>query len=671
MEHSQVIRRALRRTYMPFFGHFGRFTPVQELAIPPILERRNVVVISPAASGKTEAVVAPVLENLFARDGFDPATRRINVLYVSPTRALVNDLYRRLFDAVSYLNLAIGIKTGDRPHLTSTGQPNLLLTTPESFDSLLTRHPVFFNDLKAVVLDEIHLVDNTPRGDQLRILLNRLRRIQHDLQYCALSATIDDQKIGHRYFPDPVVCALSAPREIEYALIPAKGFEARLLDLVRERAFRKILIFFNARSLAEGFSQRLSRSPFAGSVLVHHASLPRPRREEVEEAMNRSGRAILCATSTLELGIDIGSVDCVVLFRPPFNVSSLLQRIGRGNRRTQTLFAAGVHTSDWERAVFETFFACARAGQLYERQYAAALSVIPQQIYSYLHQRRRIGTTMKCLHQIMGPVYGAEVVDHILRHLYEAGRVQEARPGVYFNAPRLEKKIDWGKIHSNIAETSFGEYDVFDVGLGQRIGRIFHLRERFVLGGRCWQIVRIDEREKKVYAQYVGDAPAVAKIFEGKGAGSYNYRLAPLIKQRCLPDLEPHEFPCTVEAAGTSILHLFGALYGSILADGLGHDGIEAMDVGGKLLVLGGQVLEGDRFPRPGIQAVRKVVQDNIRRLEDALGSGAFFYDLPVEYQIEDLYQNMDMPGFLEFIGSLTLVNMDPERFRAVARSLE
>ncbi|MBE0433239.1 DEAD/DEAH box helicase [candidate division WOR-3 bacterium] len=671
MHDSRSIKQALYRTWMPFFGHFGRFTPVQEIAIPQILAKRNVVVISPAASGKTEAVVAPVLENLFKKDDLDGAANKLTVLYVSPTRALVNDLYRRLLGPVSYLNLTLGIKTGDRPQLKRTGIPNILLTTPESFDSLLTRHPGLFPDLEAVILDEIHLLDNAPRGDQLRVLLNRLRRIRDALQYCALSATIDDLKIGDRYFPDGRVCLLEAPREIEYVLIPAKGFEARLMDAARERDLKKILVFFNARSLAEIYSQRLNRPPFSDGVFVHHASLTKARREEVEEAMNRSTRAILCATSTLELGIDIGSVDCVVLFRPPFNVSSLLQRIGRGNRRTERLFAIGVHTSDWEKSLFHTFFECARTGQLHERRYAPALSVIPQQIYSYMHQRRRIGTTMKSLQTIFSPVFSEDTVRNVFRHLYAEGKVVEARPGVYYNSARLEKKIDWGKIHSNIAETSFGEYDVFNVTLGNLIGRVFHLRERFVLGGKCWQIVQIDEREKKVYAKYIGDAAAVAKIFEGKGAGSYNYRLAPLIKRRYLPGLGLNEFPYAIEATGTSILHLFGTLYGFILADGLCHDGIEAMDVGGKLLVLSGHMLDSGRFPLPGAGGIRKVIRDSIRRLEDALGSGAYFYDLPVEYQVEDLFRNMDIQGFLEFLSQQTLVRMDPAEFRLLLKSFE
>jgi len=668
---SRAIRNELRRTWVPFFGHFGDFTPIQELAIPQILEKNNVVVISPAASGKTEAVIAPVLENLFKKGVFDAGTSKLMVLYVSPTRALVNDLYRRLLDPVTYLDVTIGVKTGDRPQLTAKKIPNVLLTTPESFDSLLTRHPKFFLNLEAVILDEIHLLDNTPRGDQLRILLNRLRRIRDGVQYCILSATIDDVGIGDRYFPSSKVCLLKVPREIEYQLVKAKGFVLRLMEIARERHLKKILVFFNARSLTELYSQELNIPPFADLVYVHHASLPKARREDVEQAMNRSDRAILCATSTLELGIDIGSVDCVVLFRPPFNVSSLLQRIGRGNRRTQKLFAVGVFTNDWEKSLFNTFFDCAKRGQLYEKRYTPTLSVIPQQTYSYLHQRRRIGTTMNSLNSIFSPVFSEDTVKTVFRKLHTDGKIEEVRPGVYYNSVRLEKKIDWGKIHSNIAETSFGEYDVFNESLGTLIGRVFHLRERFVLGGKCWQINQIIETEKKVYARCIGDAPAVTKIFEGKGAGSYNYRLAPVIKSRYLPGLGLEEFPYVLEGNNTHILHLFGSLYGFVWADALFRDGIEAMDVEGKLLVLNGFVLTERRFPIPSLDAVKKVLHDNIRRLEDALGSGAYFYDLPPECQVEDHMLSMDIQGFLEFLHSLRLMNMEIEEFRKIARALE
>lgn len=669
--NSGDIKKALKRTWLPFFGHFGRFTSIQELTIPRILEHHNVIVISPAATGKTEAVIAPVLENLLSKGSFTNAVNKLRILYISPTRALVNDLYRRLLDPVSYLNITMRVKTGDRPQVTSKKVPNVLLTTPESFDSLLTRRPELFLNLEAVILDEIHLLDNTPRGDQLRVLLNRLRRINDQLQYCALSATIDDLNIGLRYFPEPKVCFLKAPREIEYLLLPAGNFIENFAEIARDRNLKKILVFFNARSLAELFSQKLDRPPFQDLVFVHHASLPKPRREEVERMMNKNERAILCATSTLELGIDIGSVDCIILYRPPFNVSSLLQRVGRGNRRARGLFAVGVYTDDWERLLFETYFECARQGQLYEKRYTPTLSVIPQQIYSYLYQRRRIGTTVKSLCRIFVPVHSEDRVKAVFKKLYEEHKIEETRPGIYFDSARLEKKIDWGKIHSNITETSFGEYDVFNVTSGTLVGRIFHLREKFVLGGKCWQIANITEKEKKVYAKCVGEASAVTKIFEGKGAGSYNYRLAPIVKEKFVPDMALDEFPYAREADNTHILHLFGSVYGSILADALFEEGVEAMDVEGKILVLNKYVVADTSFPIPGIGAIRNVIGENIRRLEDALGSGAYFYDLPIAYQIEDHFLNLDIPGFVEFLSSLKLVSMELEEFKQLAEVLK
>lgn len=664
---QQDIKIALNRTWVPFFSRFGSFTPIQELTIPHILNRKNVVVISPAATGKTEAVIAPILENLIT----DGDTKGLKVLYISPTRALVNDLFRRLEGPISYLGLVLGRKTGDRPKIEPKDLPSVLLTTPESFDSLVSRHPQIFQSLKFVVLDEIHLLDNTPRGDQLRILLNRLRKIKQNLHYCALSATIDDLAIGDRYFPETKVCFLKAPREIEYLLVPVLNFIPELFRIVHERQLKKILAFFNARSFAEGFSQKLNRPPFEDKVLVHHASLPKPRREEVEKMMNQSDRAMLLATSTLELGIDIGDVDGIVLYRPPYNISSLLQRTGRGNRRTNKLFALGAYINNWEKTLFETFFECAQNGQLFEKRYQPLLSVIPQQIYSYLYQRRRIGTTLKSLYQILsapqcGGFYDEETTKRIFQKLLNDGVIKEGRQGIYFVTHNLENKITYGKIHSNINEKSFGEYDVFDVAQGHLIGRIFYILERFILGGRCWQKVQVLEKEKKVYAKFIGNGPTFAKIFEGKGAGNYNYLLAPVLKNKFLSQLKIPEFPFIFDSKNTHILHLFGSLYGFIIAEALNEEGIEALDIEGKLLTLNGYQITDNRFPIPKVDSIKKAISENIARLEDALGSGAYLYDLPLEYQIEDHYLNLDIKGFLEFLSSISLVEIDAKEFQNI-----
>ncbi len=661
----QEIKKALPRTWHPFFSRFGSFTPIQEMAIPFVLNGDNVVVISPSASGKTEAVIAPVLENMLqeSRTG-------LKVLYVTPTRALVNDLFRRLEEPISSLSLTIGRKTGDHPTLNKDRLPNVLLTTPESFDSLVTRAPAIFPDLFAVILDEIHLLDNTPRGDQLRILLIRLRKIMgqsgKELQYCALSATIDDLNIGERYFEHPRVCYLKSPREIEEILIPAKSFLKDFVRILIARELKKVLAFFNARSYAESFSRKLDYPPFEGKVFVHHASLPRAKREEVERVMNQSERAILLATSTLELGIDIGDIDAIVLYRPPYNVSSLLQRVGRGNRRTDKLFAIGVYANNWERFLFETFFECARQGTLYEKKYQPLLSVIPQQIYSYLYQRRRIGTTTKSLCQLLGTIYPEEIVKSAFKKLYNEGIIKETKPGVYQLGDKLETKISYGKIHSNIAEKSFGEYDVFDISTGILIGRIFYLHDRFILGGRCWAKVNVMEKEKKVYARFVGDGPEFSRIFEGKGAGNYNYLFSAVLKNRFFPQLKLEEYPCFYDGKNTHIIHLFGSLYGFIIAEALCEEGIDAIDVEGKILTLNSFQELDQKFPVPRIESIIQVIESNLSRFEDALGSGAFFYDLPIEQQIEDHFRNLDINGFVAFMNGIRLSKIEQKEIQTV-----
>ena len=674
-------KQALRRTWIPFFSRFGRLTKVQIETIPKILTGENVVVISPAATGKTEAVVAPVIESLLP-----DKQNQFSILYISPTRALVNDLNRRLSSPIDYLKLSLEIdlarKTGDRPKFDTKRPPFLLLTTPESFDSLLCRFPKVFTQLSAVILDELHLLDNNPRGDQLRILLTRLRRINQNLRYYALSATIDDLKIGERYFPNPNVVFVQTEREIENILIPhSKNFVDIIFRHLQERELHKILCFFNARSYAESYAKIFDRPPFRGKVWVHHASLTKKERERIEQLMTQEKYGILCATSTLELGIDIGDVDGVVLFRPPFNVSSLLQRIGRGNRRKQYyLFAIGVYDNPWEKFLFELFFDCAKKGQLFEKRYNPCLSVIPQQIFSYLFQRRRIGTTFDSMLRVIKPMYeNEENIQSIFQNLLSDGSLTTPRTGVYFLTPKLEKKVAYGKIHSNIQEKSFGNYDVYDIGTGTHIGKIFYLSKRFILGGRSWEMVEKQEKEKKVFAQRIGEADGTTKLFEGTGTGGYYYQLATVIKQKFFPDLKPDEFPYFFDAGNIYIIHFLGMLYGYILSEAFNRVEIPMIDIEGKIFSMRAKKATVIRdlgltsdfkpnnsqylpFPIPDENAIRSVIKENIFQFEDNLGSGAFFRSLPEDLQIEDHCLTLDIGGLLNYLNQLRLVELSPDK---------
>jgi len=235
----------------------------------------------------------------------------------------------------------------------------------------------------------------------------------------------------------------------------------------------------------------------------------------------------------------------------------------------------------------------------------------------------------------------------------------------------MEKKIDYGKIHSNIAEVSFGEYDVIDAGTERLIGRIFHVKQQFILGGRCWEIVRIDESNKKIYAVFRGNAPAIAKVFEGKGAGNYSFMLAPELKTRVFPDLEYMHFPYAHERSSVLIFHVLGNLYSTLLTDSLDHEGNDALDLDAKILILNRYTLDKDRFPCPDQGTIRHIITRNIAMFEDALGSGAYLYDLPKHYQVEDHYVNLDIDGFLKYLRSVRLQEVPLPEFRKAVQKLK
>lgn len=651
---GEEIRQALRRTWNPFFARFGSLTEVQLKAIPSILAGRNTVVISPAASGKTEAVVAPVVETLLP---FEKG--RLGVLYVSPTRALVNDLYRRLGPAFEYLELPLGRKTGDHPTVDEKKLPFLLITTPESFDSLLCRHTRVFSSVSTVILDELHLLDNTPRGDQLRALLGRLRLINPHVRCHALSATIDDENIGARYFSDPSVVEVPGRREIVSQLKPmGDDWPQEVVAALVEAGCRKVLCFFNARSGAEAGARQLNLPPFSGRTWVHHGSMNRERREAVEAAMNRERTGLVCCTSTLELGIDIGDIDGVVLVRPPFNVSSLLQRLGRGNRRRQSeLFVIGVYADPWEKLMFETLLDCARAGRLYEKRYTPGVAVLPQQILSYLFQRRRIGTTLPSLYRVLEPLAERQRLDAVFRQLIDRGETVAVRPGIYQCGPAAEQLIELGKIHSNIQDKTFGEFRVIDVTTNRTVGTVFYYFKHFVLAGRSWELVKENAAEKTLLVRPLADFSTNTRVFEGTGTGGYSYRLAPVLKARLFPELAANEFPCFWSGGQLHILHLLGVTNGYLVAEALAEQGLDCSDIDGKLLVVRGAQARtiDESFPVPQLAAVRDVVERNLTRFEDSLGSGAFFRHLPRELQVEDHLLALDGAGLLEYLSGLRL----------------
>src|SRR5690606_11301324 len=225
VQAQRDCRDALHHSWYAFFGRFGNLRQVQIDAIPPIVAGKNVLVGAATASGKTEAVVAPLVERILAARHKEP---EIRLLIISPTRALCNDLFRRLEGPIQTCRLQIDLKTGDSPTLNLKEPAQVLITTPESLDSMLSRRPQILQNVSAMMIDELHMMDNIARGDQLRCLLERLQRVvKTPLQICAASATLSDaERIARRFLGPEAICISPPPdtrsqRHIEATVVPA------------------------------------------------------------------------------------------------------------------------------------------------------------------------------------------------------------------------------------------------------------------------------------------------------------------------------------------------------------------------------------------------------------------------------------------------------------------
>ena len=308
------------------------------------------LLIAPTGGGKTMAGFLPTLNELAegTHDG-------LHTLYVSPLKALAADIKRNLRRPVEEMNLPIRIedRTGDtsatRKKRQRADPPHILLTTPESLALLVSYEdaPRMFKGIKRIVIDEIHALAESKRGDQLMLALSAVQSMSPGLRRVGLSATVEDPAAIAHYLakhPDPCDIVLADPGPdpdismLQIAEPPpwAGGGAAYAIPAVLEqiKAHNTTLIFHNTRAQAEIFFHNLwLANDDSLPIGIHHGSLDRVQRERVEAAMVRGDLAAIVCTGSLDLGIDWGDVDLVIQIGAPKNVKRLVQRIGRANHR--------------------------------------------------------------------------------------------------------------------------------------------------------------------------------------------------------------------------------------------------------------------------------------------------------------------------------------------------
>ena len=371
-----------------FFGGFAGLRHVQEEAIRSLGRGRSVVISAGTGTGKTEAVIAP----LVSRHRIDAIREgRTVILYVCPTKALINDLARRLRPPLDRLGLKLSVRHGDRNDLETKQPDHVLLTTPESFAILLSQKHPALESIKAVVLDEVHLLFNTQRGQMVAILLHRLRRaLSEPIQVAAISATVSDLADLREFLlvnKDRVdLLAFSGGRVLDgnvRRVASLSDVGDLVVRLMRPNS-RKLLIFANSRRETEEIAGELqSRSEVEKIVYTHHSSLSPESRQLVEQGFAASSKAVCVSTSTLEMGIDIGDIDAVILYGPTHSIESLLQRVGRGNRRSNKTNAICLSRDNArsvrESAMFSTMLSIAAAGGMPNKGPAQLFGAVAQQ----------------------------------------------------------------------------------------------------------------------------------------------------------------------------------------------------------------------------------------------------------------------------------------------------
>lgn len=315
--------------------------PIQEQAIPIIRDRTDTLVISPTASGKTEAVLIPIFDDILTNQ-LEP----LSVIYVSPLKALINDMHDRMEKWCEHFNLEATKWHGDVPGTKKKKfikkPTDILLITPESLEVIFMNKTSeekerIFKNLKYVIVDEIHYFAESDRGTQLNSLLNRIKRyVDHPVTMVGLSATVGNPKTVSEWLkPDNPARIVKDPSKRPFQYKVFCGSEQVIGEVLSKYVGRKILIFVHSRKDAERYYNLLKKVLKLKNIYVHHSSIDRDRREESEEKFKYLKDGFMISTSTLELGIDIGDIDIVVQIRPPHNVSSFLQRIGRSGRRSK------------------------------------------------------------------------------------------------------------------------------------------------------------------------------------------------------------------------------------------------------------------------------------------------------------------------------------------------
>lgn len=494
---------------------FSRLTEIQKKASPVIFQKIDSLVIAPTGSGKTECSVIPIFRRLKAsrRPG------KTTALYITPLRALNRDVFRRITKYAESEGLSIQIRHGDTTQAMrrkiALNPPDVLITTPETLVILLTNRKALdaLSELQWVVIDEVHELLGSERGAQLSLSMERLQvNSTREMTRVGLSATVGDPVEASKFVSGTKrKCRIIQDTSVRRYDVDVQYIHGTISDvadsIVRYVADQKIdspvLLFANTRGEAE-FLASVMRDKSARPIDLHHGSLSLQVRQETEESLRSGASRIVVCTSSLELGLDIGSVDIVVHYGSPRQVSRLMQRIGR-SRHSRGSSAKGLIITNNPDDEFETraILERIREGSIEKQDiHTGSLDVLAHHLVGLSMQLGKISVRQS--YDILTRAYPFRELG--LEDLVSVLDLLDSNYLVHFDRKEMTfvKKLGSFRYYFENLSTipDILKFRVFD-SVGKRIigtldqrfvGSFGQQGNVFVLRGSQWRIMNVDEK---------------------------------------------------------------------------------------------------------------------------------------------------------------------------------
>jgi len=516
---------------------FEQLTDIQKRALPIICQKIDSLVIAPTGSGKTECIVIPI----FSQIKETKKQGKIKALYVTPLRSLNRDIFRRITKYAEQEDLTIQVRHGDTPQSLrkkiSDSPPDVLITTPETLVILLTQQKMLtaLSELERVIIDEVHELLSSERGSQLSISLERLQlNSNQKIIRTGLSATVGNiEDAAHFLVGSNKPCKIiqdKSIRKYDVEVKFVKGSISEVADSIIEYIEKSdinspVLLFTNTRGESE-FLASILREKTLMNIELHHGSLSKQVREETESILRSGASGIVVCTSSLELGLDIGSVELVIHYGSPRQVTKLMQRIGRSKHFRNTS-ARGLIITNSPDDEFETKAILDRIknSSIEEQKiHNESLDVLAHHLVGLSLQMGEI--SIDFAYKIIKQAYPfrnitldefcnvLEILDQIFILFFDKKKMKfwkKTRAFRYYfeNLSTIPDILKF-KVFDSVGKKIIGSLDQRFVGDHGEAGNIFVLR------GMQWRILNIDEKALQVNVEPISGERKNVPYWEGE-----------------------------------------------------------------------------------------------------------------------------------------------------------